>query len=163
MKIQWMLPLVLATAMPMTSVAEEKEADPKSPPPATTTETPSSKVQALADKYKVPPADVQGLRDKKMGWGEIDKALAISQKSGKPLPEVMKLRESGMGWGQIAQKYGFKLGDVAGKGDKGERGEKGDRGEKGKDREERAKDRGASGHGDHGASDKGHGGGKGHR
>ena len=160
MKIHWMLPLALAAAMPMTSVAEEKETDPKSPP-AATTETPSPKVQELADKYKVPPADVQGLRDKKMGWGEIDKSLAISQKSGKPLPEVMKLRESGMGWGQIAQKYGFKLGDVVGKGK--DRDDKGDRTEKGKAREERAKEHGSgrSDHGDHGQSGKGQGHGKG--
>jgi hypothetical protein len=77
----------------------------------------------------------------KMGWGNVDHALALAKASladhgiHKPTPEqikaalnggtvttksgqsvslagVLKLRASGMGWGQIAQKLGFKLGDV---------------------------------------------------
>ena len=64
----------------------------------------------------------------KMGYGEIDTALALAQKQ---LPEnptaaqleaaligttdkpgVLAMRADGMGWGQIAQTMGFKLGEV---------------------------------------------------
>src|SRR5687768_4423332 len=77
----------------------------------------------------------------KMGWGNVDHALALAQaslaergihnptpeqikaalnggtittKSGQriTMPGVLKLRASGMGWGQIAHKLGFKLGDL---------------------------------------------------
>ena len=62
----------------------------------------------------------------KMGYGNIDNALAITQASLKekgitnPTPaqleagvmDVLKQRADGEGWGQIAQSHGFKLGDV---------------------------------------------------
>jgi len=77
----------------------------------------------------------------KMGWGNVDHALALAKaslaeqgirnptpeqikaalnggtittKSGQrvTMPGVLKLRASGMGWGQIAHKLGFKLGDL---------------------------------------------------
>lgn len=77
----------------------------------------------------------------KMGWGNVDHALALAQASladhgiHKPTPEqikaalnggtittksgqqvkldgVLKLRASGMGWGEIAHKLGFKLGEL---------------------------------------------------
>jgi hypothetical protein len=77
----------------------------------------------------------------KMGWGNVDNALALAKaslaergirnptpeqikaalnggtittKSGQrlSLPGVLKLRANGMGWGEIAHKLGFKLGDV---------------------------------------------------
>ena len=77
----------------------------------------------------------------KMGWGNVDHALALAKatlaehgirnptpeqikaalnggkittKSGQQvmLPGVLKLRASGMGWGEIAHKLGFKLGDL---------------------------------------------------
>ena len=77
----------------------------------------------------------------KMGFGNVDIALALAQASladhgiHRPTPEqikaalnggavttrsgervrlagVLKLRASGMGWGQVAHKLGFKLGDV---------------------------------------------------
>jgi hypothetical protein len=77
----------------------------------------------------------------KMGWGNVDHALALAKASladhgiHKPTPEqikaalnggtittksgqqvkldgVLKLRASGMGWGQIAHKLGFKLGEL---------------------------------------------------
>jgi hypothetical protein len=85
-----------------------------------------AKADSLAAEYNVPKARVLALREK-MGWGEVKHALAISNKAGVPVDDVVALRDSGMGWGQIAQKYGFKLGDVTGKGksmDKpGKRGE----------------------------------------
>ena len=77
----------------------------------------------------------------KMGWGNVDHALALAKASlaeqgiHKPTPDqikaalnggtittksgqtvkldgVLKLRASGMGWGQIAHKMGFKLGEL---------------------------------------------------
>src|SRR5688572_15572094 len=77
----------------------------------------------------------------KMGWGNVDNALALAKASlaeqgiHKPTPDqikaalnggtittksghtvkldgVLKLRASGMGWGQIAHKMGFKLGEL---------------------------------------------------
>ena len=81
----------------------------------------------------------------KMGYGNVDLALALAQASlaehgiHKPTPEqikaalnggtvttksgqrvtlpgVLKLRASGMGWGQVAHKLGVKVGDVKGHG-----------------------------------------------
>jgi hypothetical protein len=62
----------------------------------------------------------------KMGYGNVDNALALAQASLKdkgitePTPaqlqaaltDLLKLRASGMGWGVIAQELGFKLGEV---------------------------------------------------
>lgn len=64
----------------------------------------------------------------KMGYGEIDTALALAQKQlpANPTPAQLKaaligtaqqpgvlaMRADGMGWGQIAQSMGFKLGEV---------------------------------------------------
>src|SRR5687768_17031145 len=77
----------------------------------------------------------------KMGWGNVDHALALAKASlaeqgiHKPTPDqikaalnggtittksgqtvkldgVLRLRASGMGWGQIAHKMGFKLGEL---------------------------------------------------
>jgi hypothetical protein len=68
----------------------------------------------------------------KMGFGNIDNALALAQASlgGSPTPTELKsvltggtvnnvpydgilnMRASGMGWGVIAQELGFKLGEV---------------------------------------------------
>lgn len=142
MKNAWMLPVLLAAALPMSAVADE-DADPGKTSPPAATQGKESPGQRLADKYQVPLGDVQGLRDQGLGWGEINAALAISRKSGQPLSDVMKLRESGMGWGEIAQKYGFKLGDVVGRGhergkdrdhDKGRGVDKGRDHDKGRDR-----------------------------
>lgn len=62
----------------------------------------------------------------KMGYGNVDNALALAQASLKekgitsPTPaqleastmEILRMRADGRGWGQIAQSYGFKLGEV---------------------------------------------------
>lgn len=62
----------------------------------------------------------------KMGYGNVDNALALAEASLKqlgitvPTPaqleasvmEVLRMRADGKGWGQIAQSYGIKLGDV---------------------------------------------------
>ena len=62
----------------------------------------------------------------KMGYGNVDNALALAEASLKekgianPTPaqleaavmEILKMRAAGQGWGQIAQAKGFKLGEV---------------------------------------------------
>ena len=64
----------------------------------------------------------------KMGYGNVDAALALAEKTlpPNPTPEqlqaaligtadkpgVLALRAEGQGWGQIAQSMGFKLGEV---------------------------------------------------
>jgi hypothetical protein len=62
----------------------------------------------------------------KMGYGNIDNALALAEASlkekgiTKPTPaqlearvmDILKKRDSGMGWGEIAHSYGFKLGEL---------------------------------------------------
>lgn len=65
----------------------------------------SRKARKLAREFQQSAADVQALRDRGMGWGEIRHALHISQRSGKPVNEIVELRDSGMGWGEIAARY----------------------------------------------------------
>ena len=91
----------------------------------------------------------------KMGWGNVDNALAIAKGSlaqhgiYRPTPDQIKAaldggyittksrervlmkgvldqRASGMGWGKIAQQHGFKLGEVKGHGHKYEHGHRKD-------------------------------------
>jgi hypothetical protein len=100
------------------------ETPPETPSEKSTVKS-AEKSATLAERYKVPEQDVKDLRDKGMGWGEIDTALAIAQKSGKPVSEIMAMRDKGMGWGKIAKENGFKLGDI-----KGHRGMREPRGEK---------------------------------
>ena len=93
----------------------------------------------LAGSEKNAQALVTGLRDSstikldsvtiepptpKMGYGNIDNALALAEASLKdidnPTPQQLKsalmgvldMRADGMGWGQIANSLGFRLGDV---------------------------------------------------
>jgi hypothetical protein len=99
----------------------------------------------LAKKYNVTEKEVADLRAKKLGWGEIDNALAISRKSGKPLSEIMAMRDSGMGWGQIAKKEGFTLGEVK-RSEKADRAAA-DRADRAAARADKAAGRGDKGHG----------------
>lgn len=77
----------------------------------------------LKEEYKVDDARIQSLRDKKLNDSEINKVLAIAEKMPGGITDanvntVVGLRQGPpvMGWGQIAQKQGFKLGSVMGKG-----------------------------------------------
>ncbi|MBI4423142.1 MAG: hypothetical protein HY554_05415 [Elusimicrobia bacterium] len=65
------------------------------------------KVAELAGRYGVEEETVTGLRDRGLGWGEVDRALSFSERSGKPLTEVLRLRDGGMGWGRIARELGL--------------------------------------------------------
>jgi hypothetical protein len=56
--------------------------------------------------------DVDTLRSKGLGYGEISILLAFANRTGQSPRTILQLRQSGMGWGQIAQKYDVKLGPV---------------------------------------------------
>lgn len=77
----------------------------------------------LKADYKVDDARVDGLRDRKLGYGEISKVLAIAEKmpggiTDANVDKVVAMRQGPpvMGWGQIAKKHGVTPGSVAGKG-----------------------------------------------
>ena len=82
--------------------------------------------KTVTDKIKaefgVDDARVQGLRDQKMGYGEVSIVLSLAQ--GMPggitdanVQKVMALRQGPpvMGWGEIAKELGFKLGPAVSK------------------------------------------------
>lgn len=71
------------------------------------------KAALLAEKFNVSQETVLDLRTQQnLGWGEISHLLAISHKSGESVDTILTLRKDGMGWGEIAQKYGYKLGEI---------------------------------------------------
>lgn len=114
---RWLLPLLtLLLAAPLTPSFAADE-DPNAARVETTREGKSppatQKARRLARDYNANPADVQALRDRGMGWGEIRRALAISQRSDKPLAEIVELRDAGMGWGEIASRYNVSPDDAA--------------------------------------------------
>ncbi len=82
-----------------------------------------SKVETLAQQFKVDPNIVEGLRRKGGGWGEMVIHLAMAQRLTKTDPKtyptladalqrVQTLRAEGKGWGAIAKELRFKLGPV---------------------------------------------------
>ncbi len=71
----------------------------------------------LEKEFNVTNTQVQGLRDKKLGYGEIAVVLSLSSKmtggvTDANIQQVMTLRQGPptMGWGEIARKLGTKLG-----------------------------------------------------
>ena len=71
----------------------------------------------LEKEFNVTDTQVQGLRDKKLGYGEIAVVLSLSSKmtggvTDANIQQVMTLRQGPptMGWGEIAKKLGTKLG-----------------------------------------------------
>jgi len=62
--------------------------------------------------------DVENLRDKKLGFGEISILLALTAKQPNPataksLNEILAMRKAGEGWGELARDLGFRsLGSV---------------------------------------------------
>lgn len=76
----------------------------------------------LESEYKVDDARIQGLRDQKMGYGEISIALALAEKRTGGITDanvaaVMAERNGPpkMGWGQIAKKQGTTIGKLEGR------------------------------------------------
>lgn len=109
--------MCLALAVPgWAADAPPKDEPPRQEKPHDAVKGREKQVARLAEEFGVTQDEVRELRAKGMGWGEVRHAFAISRRSGQPVAEILKQRDSGMGWGAIADKYGFKLGDVAGKG-----------------------------------------------
>jgi hypothetical protein len=73
--------------------------------------------QRLQDEFKVTAAQVQALRDKKMGYGEIGIAYSLAKQmpggiTDANMNKIMTMRQGPptMGWGNIAKELGTKLG-----------------------------------------------------
>jgi hypothetical protein len=76
-------------------------------------------VQKLETEFKVTDAQIQSLRDKKLGFGEIAIVFSLAQKlpggiTDANIGEIVTLREGlpAMGWGEVAKKLDLKLGPV---------------------------------------------------
>lgn len=74
-------------------------------------------VQKLETEFKVTDAQIQALRDKKLGFGEIAIVFSLAQKlpggiTDANVSQVMSLRDTTppTGWGEVAKKLGVKLG-----------------------------------------------------
>ncbi len=76
----------------------------------------------LKAEFGVDEARIQGLRDQKLGYGEVSTALSLAQ--GLPggitdanVQKVMALRQGPpvMGWGKVAKELGMNLGSVTSK------------------------------------------------
>jgi hypothetical protein len=58
-------------------------------------------------------SDVQGLRQKGLGFGEITIVLALASKTGMTSSQILALRKPGEGWGELARDLKLKnLGSV---------------------------------------------------
>ncbi len=71
----------------------------------------------LEKEFNVTEAQIQALRDKKLGYGEIAIVFSLAQKlpggiTDANISEVMTLRQGPptMGWGEVAKKLDLKLG-----------------------------------------------------
>ncbi|HEX9020230.1 MAG TPA: hypothetical protein VF903_03110 [Nitrospirota bacterium] len=74
-------------------------------------------VQKLETEFKVTDAQIQSLRDAKLGYGEIAIVFSLAQKSpggitDASINQVMSLRNTTppTGWGEVAKKLDVKLG-----------------------------------------------------
>lgn len=73
--------------------------------------------QRIKKDFNVTDTQVQGMRDKKLGYGEIAIVLSLSQKMPRGstdanILQVMTMRQGPptTGWGEVAKKVGTKLG-----------------------------------------------------
>jgi hypothetical protein len=78
--------------------------------------------EMIAKQFKVEPRVVEGLRNRRLGYGEVTVALALSEammKQDKSMPQQRALdalvarRKAGQGWGVIAHNDGVKLGRLS--------------------------------------------------
>ena len=72
---------------------------------------------SASDSHQLTGADVQSLRQKGLGFGEISTLLALAAKqtstSPKSVNDILAMRTAGAGWGKIAKDLGYKnLGSV---------------------------------------------------
>jgi hypothetical protein len=73
--------------------------------------------QKLATKFGVDEADIAGLRDQNLGYGEIDHTLTLAERlpggiTDENVAHVLEQRQGGTGWGQIAHAQGTTLGNA---------------------------------------------------
>lgn len=76
-------------------------------------------VDRIESKFKVTDAQINNLRNQKLGFGEITIVFALAEKlpggiTDANVNKIMSMRNGPpkMGWGEIANKLGFKLGPV---------------------------------------------------
>lgn len=100
------------TAMPESQPRAEDSRTGTSAKPA----APGQERQAdkLASEFGIARDEIDGLRQKGLGWGEMRHVLMLSRETGKPTEDLVKMHEDGMSWGDIAKKEGVKL-DVSGR------------------------------------------------
>jgi len=72
---------------------------------------------SASDSHQLTGADVQSLRQKGLGFGEISILLALGAKqtstNPKSVNDILAMRTAGAGWGKIAKDLGYKnLGSV---------------------------------------------------
>ncbi len=76
------------------------------------------KFDAASTPRELTAQDVQDLRQKRLGYGEISKLLALTAKqpdatTAKSLSEIVSMRQAGMGMGKLAKELGYRnLGSV---------------------------------------------------
>ncbi|HEU4367148.1 MAG TPA: hypothetical protein VFV05_02835 [Methylomirabilota bacterium] len=71
------------------------------------------KFDATSAPRELTAQDVQDLRQKKLGYGEISLLLALTAKqpdpaTAKPVSEIVAMRQDGMGMGRLAKELGYK-------------------------------------------------------
>ena len=72
---------------------------------------------SASDSHQLTAADIQSLRQKGLGFGEISTLLALAAKqtstNPKSVNDILAMRTAGEGWGKIAKDLGYKnLGSV---------------------------------------------------
>ncbi len=72
---------------------------------------------SASDSHQLTAADIQSLRQKGLGFGEISTLLALAAKqtstNPKSVNDILAMRTAGAGWGKIAKDLGYKnLGSV---------------------------------------------------
>ena len=117
--------LFLCAAMPL--LAQEKPGDEKKldsasmelDKDAVQPEGAKNVTEKLKSEFKVDDARVQGLRDQKLGYGEISIALSLAKElpggiNDANVQKIMAMRQGPpvMGWGNIAKNLNLKLGPV---------------------------------------------------
>lgn len=129
-KILWLTfaGLFLCSAMP--AMAQEKNRDEKNLDKAAADvekdagkpETSAAVTDKLKTQFNVDDARIQGLRDQKLGYGEVSIVLSLAQNmpggiTDENVQKVMALRQGPpvMGWGKVAKELGLKLGTVVSK------------------------------------------------
>jgi hypothetical protein len=81
------------------------------------------RMEALSRQFRLTPEEIQEIRARKQGWGEVTTQLAMAQQLSQSDPKtyptiqsaltkIESLRADKMGYGKIAKDLGFKLGPV---------------------------------------------------